>query len=187
MLAVAWIVVALFPVSEMTLALLRRARPGTASLQDQGSLRVLWLVITGSVLLAIILQPFAATQMHLPPRFHLVLAVCLIGAGLAIRWTAILTLGRLFTVNVAVQHGHSLVESGLYRHVRHPSYSGLLLAFLGLGVFFANWLGLVVLLVPITLAVANRIAKEEAVLGRAFGPAYQAYRARTKRLVPGLF
>jgi protein-S-isoprenylcysteine O-methyltransferase len=89
-------------------------------------------------------------------------------------------------VDVAIQQGHSLVELGLYRFVRHPSYSGLLLAFLGLGLFFANWLSLVVLMVPITLAVINRIAKEERALLLALGPSYAGYCARTKRLFPGL-
>ncbi len=70
---------------------------------------------------------------------------------------AILTLGRLFTVNVAIQADHSVVETGLYRFVRHPSYVGLLLTFVGLGVFFANWLSLFGLLVPIALAVLNRM------------------------------
>ncbi len=77
---------------------------------------------------------------------------------------AILTLGRLFTVNVAIQADHSVVETGLYRFVRHPSYVGLLLTFVGLGVFFANWLSLFGLLVPIALAVLNRVAKEEQAL-----------------------
>jgi protein-S-isoprenylcysteine O-methyltransferase Ste14 len=53
-------------------------------------------------------------------------------------------------------------------------------------VFFANWLSLLVLMVPISLAVFNRIAKEERALLAALGPSYAAYCARTKRLFPGL-
>ncbi|HPC11376.1 MAG TPA: isoprenylcysteine carboxylmethyltransferase family protein, partial [candidate division Zixibacteria bacterium] len=71
--------------------------------------------------------------------------------------------------------------------VRHPSYTGLLIAFLGLGIAYANWLSLVMLMVPITTAVVHRIVREEQALHSALGPVYTAYCARVKRLVPGLF
>jgi protein-S-isoprenylcysteine O-methyltransferase len=79
-----------------------------------------------------------------------------------------------------------VIAAGPYRYVRHPSYAGLLLAFLGLGVFFGNWLSLGVLMIPITLAVIHRIRLEESMLVSALGPAYNAYCARTKRLIPGV-
>jgi protein-S-isoprenylcysteine O-methyltransferase len=97
---------------------------------------------------------------------------------------SVLTLGRLFTVNVAIHSDHPVVEKGPYRFVRHPSYSGLLLAFIGLGVFFANSLSILVLLVPIVLAVINRVVTEERALLSFLGPPYAAYCARTKRFVP---
>ena len=102
------------------------------------------------------------------------------------RWVAILTLGRFFTVDVAIQPGHAVVQTGLYRMVRHPSYSGLLIAFLGIGVTFVSWLSILGLLVPITLAVINRVVKEEQALLNSLGPEYAAYCARTKRFIPGL-
>jgi hypothetical protein len=67
------------------------------------------------------------------PRVAGFLALVLVLIGLFIRWTAILTLGRFFTVDVAVHSDHALVENGLYRFVRHPFYTGLLVAFLGVG------------------------------------------------------
>jgi len=105
-------------------------------------------------------------------------------AGLALRLVSILTLGRLFTVNVAIHSDHPVVEKGPYRFVRHPSYSGLLLAFIGLGVSFQSWLSILVLLVPIVLAVVNRVATEERALLSFLGPPYTAYCARTKRFIP---
>ena len=102
------------------------------------------------------------------------------------RWIAILTLGRLFTVDVAIQANHAVVQSGLYRLVRHPSYSGLLLAFLGLGISFGNWMSILVLMVPIFLAVLNRVRKEEHALIAALGSEYVEYCSRTKRFIPGL-
>ena len=53
-------------------------------------------------------------------------------AGLILRWWAIITLGRFFTVDVTIEKDHELVERGPFRIVRHPSYTGVLLAFVGL-------------------------------------------------------
>lgn len=180
------IVIYLFPVSEILLALFKRAGTRAARVEDRGSLRLLWLVISVSVGMAIAFQWVPSADLPLSRHLRQILALCLILAGLAVRWASILTLGRLFTVDVAIQSGHTLVDTGLYRYVRHPSYSGLLLAFIGLGISFANWLSIVALLIPITLAVFNRIVKEEHVLLESLGASYAAYCARTKRLVPGL-
>lgn len=185
--AVLWVVVILFPVSEIVLALLKRASSGVANVQDRGSMRLLWLVIVTSVCMAIAFQWVPTARLRLSVVFLRALALGLMIAGLAVRWVSIFTLGRFFTVDVAIQVDHTLVEAGLYRHLRHPSYFGLLLVFLGLGLIFANWLSLIVIVVPITLAVLNRIAKEENALRDALGASYVAYCSRTKRLVPGLF
>jgi protein-S-isoprenylcysteine O-methyltransferase len=181
-----WAIVMLFPVSEIALGVFKRANPRVAEVEDRGSLGALWLAILAGVAMAIAAEWVRWARLP-DSTFLQALALGLMIAGLMVRWTSILTLGRLFTVDVAIQAGHSIVETGLYRHVRHPSYAGLLLAFLGLGVFYASWLSVVVLMLPVTLAVLNRIAKEERTLVRVLGPAYGAYRARTWRLVPGVY
>jgi protein-S-isoprenylcysteine O-methyltransferase Ste14 len=178
-------VVVLFPVSEIVLARVKRAKSESSQLEDRGSLRLFWLAIATGVTLGIIASrwfPSANIQSSslLLGTFSLVLLV----VGLTIRWVAIFTLGRFFTVDVAIQTDHSVVESGPYRLVRHPSYSGLLLSFIGLAIFFGNWLSIVGLLVPVTLAVLNRVAKEEHALLVSLGSPYAAYCARTKRFIP---
>lgn len=96
-------------------------------------------------------------------------------------------LGRLFTVNVAIAADHTLIDSGPYRTIRHPSYTGALLVFPGLGISFGNWLSLIIVVVPTSLAFMQRIAIEEAALTRALGDSYPRYMARTKRLIPGVY
>jgi protein-S-isoprenylcysteine O-methyltransferase len=180
------VLVALFPVSEIALALVKRSRVERAQCDDRGSWRVLWLTIGLSVALAIFAMSVPFGRLAGSNRTHGILAVSLLVAGLTVRWVAILTLGRFFTVDVAIQANHAVVRSGVYAWVRHPSYSGPLLAFLGLGVSFENWISILVLLVPICLAVLNRVRKEERALAAALGSEYIEYCASTKRFIPGL-
>jgi len=180
------VVVALFPISEVALAFVKRSDGRAAQSEDRGSMRLLWLAIAFGVGLAIAAQWVSSTRLPGPPQMIRLLALGLLLGGLALRWAAILTLGRLFTVDVAIHFDHVVVQAGLYRLVRHPSYTGLLVAFLGLGVFFANWLSIFGLLLPITLAVLNRVVKEEQALLISLGSDYAAYCARTKRFIPGV-
>jgi protein-S-isoprenylcysteine O-methyltransferase len=99
----------------------------------------------------------------------------------------IITLGRYFTTNVATHQQQPVVRIGPYRLVRHPSYSGALIAFFGVGLFMSDWLSIVVLLLPITLAIFNRIRVEERALLAALGAPYADYCAHVKRLIPGIF
>ena len=111
----------------------------------------------------------------------------LFAAGLAIRWYAIIYLGRFFTVNVAIASDHKLIDGGPYRFVRHPSYSGALLAFLGLGLCIGNWASIAIVAIPILSVFLWRIHVEEAALLLGLGDQYRRYMDRTKRLIPGVY
>jgi protein-S-isoprenylcysteine O-methyltransferase Ste14 len=108
-------------------------------------------------------------------------------AGLLLRAWAILTLGRFFTPSVQIQTGQRVVESGPYRYVRHPSYTGMLIGLIGLGIALDDWLSLLVLaLLPLT-GILVRIRYEESVLLDSLGDDYRDYASRTNRLVPGVW
>ncbi len=124
-------------------------------------------------------EPHAALYL---PR----VACSLLAAGLLLRSYAILTLKKHFTVDLAIQHGHRLIQHGPYRVVRHPSYTGALLCFSGLALSVGYWGTTLIILVPVVTAYLWRIGKEEGVLTKAFGDAYQEYCDRTFRLVPGI-
>lgn len=112
--------------------------------------------------------------------------VMLFTGGGALRLWPVLVLGHRFSGLVAIQAGHVLVTGGVYGIVRHPSYLGLLVGSLGWGLAFRAGAGvlLAALLVPPLLA---RIRAEERLLGEHFGAEYEAYRARTWRLIPGVY
>jgi len=107
--------------------------------------------------------------------------------GQLLRWWSMATLGRLFTVYVAIRDNHHVVQSGPYRYIRHPSYTAILLFHLGAALCLGNALSAVALLVPVGLALGNRMRVEEAALAEALGPPYREYMTRTKRLVPGVY
>jgi protein-S-isoprenylcysteine O-methyltransferase Ste14 len=107
--------------------------------------------------------------------------------GLAIRFWAITALGRAFRTTVEVDPGQAVVSTGPYRWVRHPSYGGLLLIVAGFGLAVGNWLALVICIVLPLPALLRRIQVEEAELTNVLGDRYRAYRAQTKRLIPGLW
>ena len=114
------------------------------------------------------------------------LGVVLFAGGGALRIWPVFVLGRRFSGLVAIQPGHTLVTTGAYGVIRHPSYLGLLIGSLGWALAFRSGVGvlLTALLVPPLLA---RIGAEERLLRTQFGGEYDAYRSRTWRLIPGLY
>jgi protein-S-isoprenylcysteine O-methyltransferase Ste14 len=114
------------------------------------------------------------------------LGVILFAAGGALRIWPVFVLGMRFSGLVAIQPGHTLVTSGVYGVIRHPSYLGLLVNSLGWGLAFRSGIGvlLTALLIPPVLA---RIHAEERLLRAQFGAEYDAYCARTSRLSPMLY
>ncbi|HXB46911.1 MAG TPA: isoprenylcysteine carboxylmethyltransferase family protein [Streptosporangiaceae bacterium] len=107
--------------------------------------------------------------------------------GVALRTWAILALGHLFKFVVVIQEDHRVVSSGPYRLVRHPSYSGGLLALAGAGIALHNWISIVAAAGVPLLAILIRIAVEEARLTRDLGEDYRRYARCTKRLIPGVW
>jgi protein-S-isoprenylcysteine O-methyltransferase len=177
----------LYFVSEIALQIFKRAKSGAGRTEDGGSLGVLWLVIMASMFLAFRFE-FTAPETRWPwmPWIN-VLGIVLTLVGLAIRWYSITYLGRFFTVNVAIATDHELIDTGPYRAVRHPSYTGALLAFLGLAICMQNWASLLILMTGTTASFLYRMHVEERALTGAFGDRYRQYQQRTARLIPGIY
>ncbi len=110
----------------------------------------------------------------------------LLVVGSIVRLWPVFVLGRRFSGLVAIQSDHELVTTGIYGCVRNPSYLGLLVASLGWALIFRAGVGILItalLLVPLLA----RIRSEERLLAEHFGPEYESYRARTWRLLPGIY
>lgn len=176
----------IFLLSEIGVSVLRRSG-AKSKRRDAGSLALLWVTITaammGGVGIAYLFPQFGFVLPHLVGQ----ILGTLFALGLILRWWAILSLGKFFTVDVAIAADHQLIVRGPYHLVRHPSYTGMMLAFVALAVTFQNWVSLACILIPISLALTYRIYVEEIALEATFGDAYQSYARTTKRLIPGLF
>jgi len=154
---------------------------------EQNKLMPLYVLLTGVCCLIAPLD-----RLYLPVTLPRTLVVSAVGLvifvlGVGLRGWSIRTLGRHFTWRLGIRTEHRLVTDGPYRWLRHPSYTGAMLLFAGTQVVLGSATGLVLALVGFPLYYRQRIADEEAMLAEALGEPYQAWQARTWKMVPGLF
>ena len=161
-------------------------RQGSRS--DRGSLVVVIAsVVAGGVGAFVLASDFTGAAIS-PGRWPIfVVGLFLMWIGIVIRQWAITLLGRFFTVDVRVQSGQTVVDRGPYRWVRHPSYSGMIITFVGIGLALGNWASLAVLVVVPTIGLIVRIHVEERALFVALGEPYHRFAAGRRRLFPGLW
>lgn len=173
--------------SEVLIAIATRTRHGRGKVSDRGTQLLLWIVIVASLTAAIWISYVVPAPMFGRAHGLRLIGLLILAAGLLVRWAAILNLGSAFSANVAIRDSQRVRTTGLYRFVRHPSYLGLVLIFLAIGIYSRNWLSLAIAVVPPTVALLYRIRVEEAALREAFGDEYIAYSRTTKRLIPGVY
>jgi len=176
-----------FGLSEVLLAIVKRSKNAQVkNSADKNSMLILWLCIVGGL----VLGGFAPRYLHLIfPAMAWVQKAGLIITfiGFLVRWVAILQLGKMFTVDVSITSGHRLKTNGLYGVVRHPSYLGLLLILLGIGLFTGDKAALIIIFVPSFLALIYRMQVEEKALLGAFGSEYLEYKSKVARIIPGVY
>jgi len=167
--------------------LVRRAQLNVAKggSKDSGSLRVILFGMWIALLLAFPLSLWRAAQM--PARVALVVFCCgvaLLIAGSLLRRYCWRVLGQFFTGDVQARSDQPVIDRGPYRWVRHPSYTGGILMFGGIGLALGSWAAFAILLLVSIAVYRYRVAIEERELVQTLGDPYRAYMQRTKRFIP---
>jgi protein-S-isoprenylcysteine O-methyltransferase Ste14 len=172
--------------SEILLNRILRAGKSDKQGADKGSIRIIWITIgtanTVGIIAAVLLK-FPISNLVWVPVAGLVLVVF----GMIIRFVSIWTLGRYFTVDVTIRENHKIKQTGMYKIIRHPSYLGSLLSFIGFGISLNNWISVIVIMVLMSWAMLHRISIEEKVLIKQFGQEYLDYMKHTYRLIPWIY
>jgi protein-S-isoprenylcysteine O-methyltransferase Ste14 len=107
--------------------------------------------------------------------------------GLLIRIISILTLKQHFTYTVTEIDNHELIDTGLYKNIRHPGYLGQLIIFFGISIALSNWISMILMMLPVLIGYLNRIRVEEKFMIEQMGQKYLDYKKRTKRFIPMIY
>jgi len=170
----------------LELKLIRRdaRRPVQGESSDRSRYALMALIPTG--LIAAFLAPGMVPQARiaLAPQPTFYVAIACIWLGIALRLWAISTLGRFFRMSVVMQTNHQLIQSGPYRVLRHPSYTGALITMAGIGLAIGNWLAMLACVGCMLIAFAARIIVEESALAERFGAEFAEHKRRTWAVVP---
>jgi protein-S-isoprenylcysteine O-methyltransferase len=183
-----WLILCLFwIISEIRLARTSSPNQPTVMHSELQSQRWLWLSVLGSLIFALGFKQLAwlPLPIHYLPRQ--LLAIVLFSGGLGLRYWAVSHLGRFFTTHVTIQQQHRLITSGPYRLIRHPAYTGLLLALAAAGIAMGDLLALLFLTLPTFYTFSLRISIEERMLQQKFASLYQDYCKTSWRLLPWLY
>jgi len=151
--------------------------------KERGSGRLISVSVVVSFIVAYFL---ALSGITLMPSWVFYLGISIMIFGIMVRQWSIAVLGRFFSPTIGVQEGQKVVDRGPYRLVRHPSYTGILLILVGVGLAFQSLAAILVILLIFSVAYGYRMNEEEKVLTLELGDEYVKYAKRTKRLIPYL-
>jgi protein-S-isoprenylcysteine O-methyltransferase Ste14 len=171
---------------EVFMNLRQRGKSKITNSRDKGSLWLLYGIITVGFALSF---SIGATKLGRIYYWDTLFAIgmVLVVIGFIIRIHSILTLNQYFTYSVAKVENHKLIETGLYKFIRHPGYLGQLIIFVGISTSISNWLSILLMMIPISLVYLYRINVEESFMLEQLGEDYLNYQERTKRLIPLIY
>ena len=176
----------LYGASEILLTIAKRHGQRNKA-ADAGSLGLIWVVVGASIGAAFYVAKALPGGAFPDPRLAQVAGLAIFVPGAVLRWYAIFYLGRYFTVDVRVASDQKVVDTGPYRLIRHPSYTGAFMQFFGLALCIGNAWSVLMVMVPLLVVFSYRIRVEERALEQGLGEAYASYRQRTKRLIPFVY
>lgn len=184
--AVFWALWVIWIVMEVTVNVrARRLRQAISSIKsDQGSV---WFIYGGMYVLILAAFFFSMNGLGLMPPWVPYIGNAVMAFGIVMRYSAITQLGRFFSTTVQIASDQSVIQTGWYRHLRHPAYTGGWLISVGLGLGLDTWMGTLVLAIGLWAIYLRRIRVEEQALVVHLGKPYEEYRRHTRRMFPGVW
>jgi len=171
---------------EVFMNLRQKGKRNVKTSGDKGSLWLLYILITTGYALSFSIGATKIGRMNHWDTFFTI-GVVLTVIGLLIRIQSILTLKQYFTYSVAQTEDHILIETGIYKTIRHPGYLGQLMIFAGLSISLSNWLSVLLMIIPVSIGYIYRIKVEERFMIEQMGENYLNYQKRTKRIIPMIY
>ena len=164
-----------------------RTRRGTNDAIDRGTNRLVWILVASAFIMAWLPVILDFGRLLALGDWMTWLGVAIMISGIVFRQYSISILGKFFTATVQIKKDHELIKAGPYGYIRHPSYLGILIIALGLGIALANWISLILCIVLPLTGVIQRIRVEEKELERHFGSKYHDYRENTWCILPYIY
>jgi len=151
--------------------------------KERGSYLLVGVNMYATIIVAFV---FAIRGIALLPVWTLYPGILLVILGTMVRQWAIAVLGRFFSTTVGVQEGQKVVKTGPYRLIRHPSYAGMFMILLGIGMMLHSWGAILLQIIFICVGFGYRIHAEEKLLVKELGEEYIQYMKKTKKVIPYL-
>lgn len=168
----------------ITTAIKGHMESGKKSKSDRGSM----LLLISGYCLTIFVNPFLVQRIpFVLPAFFFWIGMLLTALGVCIRVCSVWTLKRYFTPTVQVNSEQKIVQTGPYKYIRHPAYTGSILSLLGISISFRSPFGMLATLLILAVVYGYRIKIEEKALEMNFGPVYKNYECHTWRIIPYLW
>ena len=164
-----------------------RTTRGMDNTLDKGTRRLVWRLSAIGYNLAWLPVIFDFGRLVILGGWLTWVGAAIMISGILFRQYAIFTLGKFFTATIQIKKDHELIQTGPYRYIRHPSYLGILIMALGLGIAMANWVSLILCVVLPAIGLIRRIQFEEKELEQHFGKKYQDYIKNTRRVIPFIY
>ena len=164
-----------------------RTTRGMDNTLDKGTRRLVWRLSAIGYNLAWLPVIFNFGRLVILGGWLTWVGAAIMISGILFRQYAIFTLGKFFTATIQIKKDHELIQTGPYRYIRHPSYLGILIMALGLGIAMANWVSLILCVVLPAIGLIRRIQFEEKELEQHFGKKYQDYIKNTRRVIPFIY
>ena len=154
---------------------------------DKGTQQLVWILLASCFIIAWVPVILDFGRLFILGGWLTWVGVAVMICGIIFRQYVIAVLGKFFTAKVHIQTDHELIKAGPYCYIRHPSYLGILIIVMGLGIALANWISLLLCIILPLIGIMRRIRVEEKELEQHFGKQYQDYRKGTWAVIPYIY